>query len=111
MTALQGFRILELAEGVSGECCGKLLADFGAEVIKIERPGSGSPVRSLSPFGGQGEAPENSALFAYLNTNKRSVALDISGASGRQTLEKLLHLADAVIDDHGPGWLAGVGLD
>jgi len=111
VSALKGVRILELAEGVSGEYCGKLLADFGAEVIKIERPGKGSPVRSLSPFGGTGEEPENSALFAYLNTNKKSVALDTSGAGGLQALAKLYRLADAVIDDHEPSWLAGVGLD
>jgi crotonobetainyl-CoA:carnitine CoA-transferase CaiB-like acyl-CoA transferase len=111
MTALKGFRILELAEGVSGEYCGKLLADFGAQVIKIERPGSGSPVRSMSPFGSLGQEPENSALFAYLNTNKKSAALDISNTIGLHTLDKLLSLADAVIDDHEPGWLSGVGLN
>ena len=109
MSVLQGFRIVELAEGVAGEYCGKLLADFGAEVIKLERPGSGSPVRALSPFG-KGSQPENSALFAYLNTNKKSVELDVASDGGRAMLEKLLRQADAVIDDHAPGWLAALGL-
>lgn len=111
VSALAGFRILELAETVSGEYCGKLLADFGAEVIKVERPVTGSPVRSISPFGHAGGQPENSALFAYLNTNKKSLALDTGCKQGAIALEKLYRRADAVIDDHDPGWLAGVGLD
>jgi crotonobetainyl-CoA:carnitine CoA-transferase CaiB-like acyl-CoA transferase len=105
MTALRGYRVLELAEGVAGEYCGKLLSDFGAEVVKIERPGSGSPVRALGPFGPEG----GSALFAYLNTNKRSVALDL--AQGDDALQALLGRVDVVLDDHAPGWLEQLGLD
>ena len=111
MTALSNFRILELAEGVSGEYCGKLIADFGAEVIKIERPGAGSPTRHLGPFAGAGEAIERSGLFAYLNTNKRSVALDLTSAAGQDMLQRIVATVDVVIDDHAPGWLASVGLD
>ena len=111
MSALSPFRIVELAEGVAGEYCGKLLSDFGAEVIKIERPGSGSPTRRLGPFAPHGADPERSGLFAYLNTNKHSVALDLETEAGRRTLARLLARADAVIDDHAPGWLAGVGLE
>jgi crotonobetainyl-CoA:carnitine CoA-transferase CaiB-like acyl-CoA transferase len=109
--ALSQCRIVELAETPSGEYCGKLLSDFGAEVIKIEIPGSGSPTRSLGPLASSGGHPERSGLFAYLNTNKKSVALDLSTASGTATLSLLLDQADAVIDDHPPGWLKGVGLD
>ena len=69
MSALNGVRIVELAESVAGEYCGKLLADFGAEVIKVEKPGSGSPTRAITP----------ASVFAYLNTNKRSVVLDVAG--------------------------------
>lgn len=110
MSALSAFKVLELSESVSGEYCGKLLSDFGAQVIKIERPGCGSPTRSLGPFG-PGRGPENSGLFAYLNTNKSSVALDLSSADGIDTLGELLKSADVVIDDHPDGWLKGVGLD
>src|SRR3546814_8819566 len=78
MSALSGFRILELSNGVGGEYCGKLLADFGAEIIKIERPGSGSATRSLSPFAPGVDGVEASGLFAYLNTGKQSVTLDLS---------------------------------
>src|SRR5258707_15455375 len=106
MSALSGLRILELAEGVAGEYCGKLLADFGAEVIKLEPPGNGSPVRALAPLSPKGASPENSALFAYLNTNKKSVICDVASSEGSQLLQALLQRADAVIDDHMPGWLA-----
>jgi crotonobetainyl-CoA:carnitine CoA-transferase CaiB-like acyl-CoA transferase len=96
---------------VSGEYCGKLLADFGADVIKIERPGTGSPTRSLGPFGAGGADPERSGLFAYLNTNKSSVVLDLAIDAGVQTLVGLLDHVDVVIDDHPDGWLKRVGLD
>ena len=111
MSALKNCKVLELAEGVSGEYCGKLLADFGADVIKIERPGSGSPTRALGPFAASGADGERSGLFAYLNTNKHSVTLDLSSAAGRATLAKLVERVDVVIDDHASGWLETVGLD
>ena len=111
MSALSPFRIVELAETVSGEYCGKLLSDFGAEVIKIENPDGGSPTRRLGPLAPRGAEPERSGLFAYLNTNKSSVALDLSTAAGVATLARLLDHADAVIDDHPPGWLKRIGLD
>ena len=96
MSALTGFRIIELAEGVAGEYCGKLLADLGADVIKVERPGRGSPTRAMAPLLDVGSDPERSGLFAYLNTNKRSVTLD------PVAVRELLTGADAVIDDHDP---------
>jgi crotonobetainyl-CoA:carnitine CoA-transferase CaiB-like acyl-CoA transferase len=108
---LSRFRIVELAETVSGEYCGKLLSDFGAQVIKLESPDGGSPTRRLSPFAPQGAEPERSGLFAYLNTNKSSVALDLASAEGAATLARLLDQADAVIDDHPPGWLKRICLD
>jgi len=111
MSALRGVKVLELSESVSGEYCAKLLADFGAEVIKLEKPGCGSPTRSLGPFAPGAADPEGSGLFAYLNTNKHSVTLDIASAGGVQTLDKLLSHVDVVIDDHPAGWLKTVGLD
>ena len=71
MSALKGLRIVELAESVAGEYCGKLLADFGAEVVKVEPPGRGSATRAMTP----------PSVFAYLNTNKRSVELDRAAPS------------------------------
>jgi crotonobetainyl-CoA:carnitine CoA-transferase CaiB-like acyl-CoA transferase len=111
MSALSAFKVLELSESVAGEYCGKLLADFGAQVIKVERPGCGSPTRSLGPFAASGSDRERSGLFAYVNTNKHSIELDISTDVGLATLAKLVSAVDVVIDDHPAGWLQGVGLD
>jgi crotonobetainyl-CoA:carnitine CoA-transferase CaiB-like acyl-CoA transferase len=111
MSALSAYKVLELSESPSGEYCGKLLADFGAQVIKIERPGSGSPTRHLAPLARNGAPGETSGLFAYLNTNKQSVALDISTPGGVATLARLLDVVDVVIDDHAGDWLKSVGLD
>ncbi|OBJ04490.1 CoA-transferase [Mycobacterium alsense] len=100
MSALTGIRVVELAETVAGEYCGKLLADFGAEVIKVEAPERGSPTRAMAPLLADG--PDGSALFAYLNTNKRSVVLD--AASSADATHRLIASADAVIEDRGSGW-------
>lgn len=110
MSALTGIRIVELAESVAGEYCGKLLADFGAEVIKVERPGTGSPTRAMAPIVGKAAGPENSALFGYLNTNKQSVELDVSTADGNRSLHGLIGTAEAVVDDHDTAWAQAVGL-
>ena len=108
MSAMKGITILELAEGVAGEYCGKLLSDFGAEVIKVERPDIGSPTRRMGPFGPTGRDGERSGLFAYLNTNKRSVELELGHT---ESLLQLLQQADVVIDDHGAGFLDTIGLN
>jgi crotonobetainyl-CoA:carnitine CoA-transferase CaiB-like acyl-CoA transferase len=111
MTALSGIRIVELAESPAGEFCGKLLADFGAEVVKVERLGSGSPTRGLSRVPGHDDHPfEASSLFAFLNTNKKSIALDLADARDAARLRELLADAAAVIDDRGPEAAAALGL-
>ncbi len=102
MSALTGIRVVELAGSVAGEYCGKLLADFGAEVVKVEAPGRGSPTRTMAPILGDG--CEGSALFAYLNTNKRSVALDVESAAGLERLHRLIATADAVVEDRATAW-------
>ena len=103
-SALAGLVVIETAERVSGEYTAKLLADLGAEVIKVERPG-GAPTRSMGPFR-QGE----SALFAYLNTNKKSVVLDLDEGTDRALLARLLDRAHALVDDHDEAWCERVGL-
>ena len=111
VSALGALAVLELAESPCGEYCGKLLADFGATVIKLEKPGCGSPTRRLGPFAPGATAPESSGLFAWLNTNKRSVALDVTTTAGGAALAGLLQHVQVVIDDHPAGWLESVGLD
>ncbi len=98
MSALTGFRVVELAGSVAVEYCGKLLADFGAEVIKVEAARRGSPTRAMAPVLGDATGCDGSALFAYLNTNKRSVVLEGTSAADER-LHQLIGTADAVIDD------------
>ncbi|BBX61425.1 putative CoA-transferase [Mycobacterium saskatchewanense] len=108
MSALTGIRVIELAESVAGEYCGRLLADFGAEVIKVEAPGRGSPTRAMAPVLADG--CDGGALFAYLNTNKQSVVLDLSSPAELERLHDLIGAADAVVDDHNAAWADAVGV-
>ncbi len=111
MSALSALRILELSNGVAGEYCGKLLADFGAGIVKVESPGGGSATRRSGPFAPGSEPHEGSGLFAYLNTNKRSVSLDITTPQGREALHALIDDFDVVLDDHPKGYLESLGID
>lgn len=86
--------VVELAERPAGEYCGRLLADLGAEVIKVERPG-GAPTRAMAPIR-NGE----SAVFAFFNAGKKSVMLDLEAEADRALLDRLLGRANALIDDH-----------
>jgi crotonobetainyl-CoA:carnitine CoA-transferase CaiB-like acyl-CoA transferase len=100
MTApLDGIRILDLTSGVAGPWCTKLLADYGADVIKVERPGTGDPSRAHGPFPGGVPHREKSALFLWLNTSKRSITLDIATATGRSIALQLAARCDALVLD------------
>jgi crotonobetainyl-CoA:carnitine CoA-transferase CaiB-like acyl-CoA transferase len=81
--ALEGISVLDLTHHVAGPYCTKLLADFGADVIKVERPGSGDPMRRQGPFVKDDPHPDKSLPFLYLNTSKRTVKLDLKAADGR----------------------------
>ena len=110
MTApLEGFRVIELATGVAGPYAGKLLADFGAEVIKVEPPG-GDDSRLDGPFRANEPNIEASGRFLFLNTRKQSIVLDLEDADDRTTFERLVTGADAVIEDRAPGALDALGL-
>lgn len=106
---LAGLTVLDLSEYICGPYATKLLADFGADVIKIERPG-GDPARRLGPFPGGLAHPEKSGTFFYFNTNKRSVELDLKTAEGKQTFFELLRGADAVVESFTPGVLDRLGI-
>ncbi|MCL6648607.1 MAG: CoA transferase [Chloroflexi bacterium] len=110
MTApLAGIRIVDLTEGIAGPFATRQLADLGADVIKLERPG-GDPARRLGPFPGDQPHPERSGLFIHLNVNKRSVVVDPSTPSGRAIILRLVERADAVVESYPPGTLARWGL-
>ena len=106
--ALEGLRILDLTDR-EGHLCGRLLADLGAEVIKIEPP-QGDPARRAGPFAGDKPGSESSLSFINLNTNKKSVSLDLASKEGRQAYIGLAESADAIIETYAPGLLEAWGL-
>ncbi len=108
-TALDGVRIVDLSQGIAGPYCTKLLADLGAEVIKVEPP-TGDVTRRLGPFPGDVPDPEKSGLFIHLNGNKKSITLDIATESGKVVLRKLLASADVLVENEMPGRMAEFGL-
>lgn len=108
--ALEGVRIIECGHLVSAAYAAKLMADMGAEVIKIEEP-TGDLARQRGPYPGQVPHPEKSGLFLYLNTNKRGVTLDLRQNAGQELFHRLLKDADLLIHNYHPTEMAGVGLD
>ncbi len=107
---LDDVRVIELSHRLAGSFCAKLLADQGAETLKIEPPGRGDPSRYEPPFLGDKPNADNSSLFLAFNTNKRGVTLDVSSASGRALLERLLADQDILIESFQPGEMAAMGL-
>ena len=108
--ALEGLIVLDLTEGVAGPFCTKLMADYGAEVIKVERPRLGDWARQRGPFFQDIPGPERSLFFAYLNTNKRSVTLNLDSAFGQEAVRKLAGTADVLVESYVPGYLDERGL-
>ena len=99
---MNGVRVLELGGYVSAPFCARLLADYGADVVKIERPGAGDEARHMGPFAGDDPHPEKSIPFLYLNTNKRGVTLDVDTVSGAGLLGRLLESADVLVENYPP---------
>jgi len=109
-SSLDELRVLELCGGVAGAYCGKLFADYGAVVIKVEPPG-GDPLRRQGPFpAAGGPQREAGAAWLYLGTNKRSITLDISQATGRRLMRRLVEDADVIVEGFSPGYLDSLGL-
>jgi crotonobetainyl-CoA:carnitine CoA-transferase CaiB-like acyl-CoA transferase len=109
--ALDDLLVIDLTHYIAGPYCTKLLADYGARVIKIERPDGGDPCRALGPFPGDLPHPEKSGLFLHLNTNKESVTLNLQTLRGRQLLFRLVAQADVVVENFHPRVLPALGLD
>lgn len=106
MQALDGIRILDLSRLLPGPYCTMLLADFGAEVIKIEEPGRGDYARSFPPF-----LKDFGYWHLQLNRNKKSVVLDLKSEEGRENFLKLVQTADVVVESFRPGVLEKLGID
>ncbi|MCP4683980.1 MAG: CoA transferase, partial [bacterium] len=103
-----GFRVLDLTDE-KGHLCGKILGDFGADVIKIERPG-GDPARNRGPFYKDIADPEKSLLWFAFNTSKKGITLDIASNDGQDIFKRLVKTADLVIESFEPGYLDRLGL-
>jgi len=95
---------------VAGPYCTKLLADLGAEVIKVEQPGVGDEARARGPFLNSIPNRERSGLFFYLNTNKLGITLNLECARGRDIFKELVRRTDILVEDKGPGALDSTGL-
>ncbi len=108
---LDGIRIIELAQYISGPYFGMLFAGFGADVTKIEEPGTGDLSRRCGPFPEDIPHPDRSGLFHYLNRNKRGITLDIKKATGRKILLELLKDADVLVEDMRPKLAKKLKLD
>ena len=101
---LAGVRVLELGQLIAGPFAGKMLGDFGAEVIKIEPPGKGDPLRAWRML-----KDGTSVWWQVQSRNKKSVTLDLRAPDGQQVLRELVREADVLIENFKPGTLEGWG--
>src|SRR5688500_20340468 len=107
---LVGARVLEIGGGIAAPFCTRLLAQYGAEVIKIEPPSTGDATRQVGPFVGHDPHPEKSVSFLYLNTNKQGITLDLATNRGARILLDLARDADIIVESTKPGTLESYGL-
>ena len=107
--ALDGITVLDLTGHIAGPYSTKLLADLGARVIKVERPG-GDPIRTFGPWLNDEPGLERSGAYQFLNTNKESIVLDLKSDGGREALERLLPLADVAVTSYPPVVAERLGL-
>jgi crotonobetainyl-CoA:carnitine CoA-transferase CaiB-like acyl-CoA transferase len=103
---LSGIKVVELAHIMAGPVCGRMLADMGADVVKIERAPQGDPTRGFLPPDIGGE----SAAFMMLNRNKRGIAVDLKQPAGREIARRLIRKADVVIENYRKGTMEKLGL-
>ena len=109
--AFSDVKILDLTWYISGPYCTKLFADFGADVIKVEKPGEGDPARRMGPFLNDEPHPEKSTLFCHLNTNKRGITLNLKSAAGKKIFKELVKEVDILAESFSPGVMERLGLD
>jgi crotonobetainyl-CoA:carnitine CoA-transferase CaiB-like acyl-CoA transferase len=100
---LDDVKVIEVSHYIAGPYCCKMFADYGADVIKIEKPGKGDGARYLKPFAGDIPHREKSGLFLNLNTNKRSITLNLQSKKGKEIFKKLVKSADVMVESFKPG--------
>lgn len=108
---LEGVKVLDSTGLIAGPYCTKLLADYGADVIKVEEPDGGDPARKLGPFLNDEPHPEKSGLFLYLNTNKRGITLNLKCETGKRIFKELVAGADILVESFSPPVMPSLGLE
>ena len=108
--ALEDVRVLDLTWYFTGPYCTKILADYGAQVLKVERTGIGDPARGLGPFQNDDPHPEKSAVFFFLNCNKKGITLNLKTALGKKIFFDLVKDTDIVVESFAPGTMESLGL-
>ena len=107
---LSDIKVLDLSQGVAGPFCAKFLAGLGAEVIKVEPPFTGDSSRQSEPIMRGESGLERSALFAYLNTSKKSITLDLETPGQAESVRRLAQESDILVESFAPGYLESLGL-
>ena len=108
--ALDGVRVLDLTHHIAGPWCTKLLADYGADVLKVEPPG-GDPAREMPPFFHDEVHQDKSLLFLYLNTSKRGITLNLKSTEGKRVFFELVKDTDVLVENYSPRVMPSLGLD
>ena len=106
---LGGVKVLDLSEDIAGSFCARLLADYGADVLKLEPPG-GAALRRMGPFYHDDPHSEKSLFFLLANLNKKGATLNLETATGRNLLRRLAEYVDVVVESFPPGYLASRGV-
>jgi CoA:oxalate CoA-transferase len=106
----RSIKILDLTQGIAGPYCTKLFGALGAEVIKVERPAKGDITREIGPFPNDEYDLEKSGTFFYLNTNKKSITLNVKRKEGIEILKRILKTTDVLVESCAPGGLQKLGL-
>ncbi len=107
--ALDGVKVLDLSEDIAGSFCARLLADYGADVLKLEPPG-GAALRRLGPFFHDDPHLDKSLFFLVLNLNKKGATLNLETATGQRILKRLIPHVDVIVESYRPGYLASLGM-
>lgn len=107
--ALSGVKVLDLSEDIAGSFCARLMADYGADVLKLEPPG-GASLRRMGPFHHDDPHPEKSLFFLLLNLNKKGATLNLTTDTGQSILKRLAKHVDVIVETYRPGYLDSLGL-
>ncbi len=107
---LEGVKVLDLSEDIAGSFCSRLLADYGADVLKLEPP-EGAVLRGMGPFFGDDPHPEKSLFFLVMNLNKKGATVNLGTVEGQGLFKSLVPQVDVIVESYRPGYLKSIGLD